>query len=104
MPGTLNILLQHPQFFRRFPQLKQPLLLLPDLLLNLPKLFLLPGQLPHAAGNQILEFLRECLSLLAVDEFRQLVRKPDAPDVYLIILFSQEVYFSAPYSHAFLPV
>ena len=32
--------------------------LLPDLLLNLPKLFLLPGQLPHAAGNQILEFLR----------------------------------------------
>ena len=65
------------------PQVVKPLLLPPDVGLDAGELLLFLGQLPDAAGNQVLEFLGEGVPNLAVYQLRQLVRETDGADVIL---------------------
>lgn len=62
-------------------QLLESLPLLGDLRLYSLQLGLFLGQLPDAAGDQVLKLFGECPAYLPVDQLGQLVRKANAADV-----------------------
>ena len=81
--GGMDVILQHPELLCGPLDPGKPLLLLPDPLLDLLQPLFLPGQLPDAAGDQVLKFLCEAPPGLPLNELRQIIRKADAADVGL---------------------